>query len=215
MRATPKENVAAEKQAFHHQFQCDRTSFVCWKFVQAKEKYARMKNTHITLCSELYDLYDFGFLLVVEQKEPPFVSCLLFVRLDWITLMTMRLFFEKFLILTCYSFKQLCLELFCGDAWHFNSTFRFLRLSDQIIILNYDLKKLRQKSTNWQIWPTTLTIYSVWRILSEVRALQYIQTSFKEKSTKLIKPPTQQNSCPQTREWNQNWQFIIFLNYAI
>lgn len=49
-----------------------------------------MKNTHITLCSELYDLYDFGFLLVVEQKEPPFVSCLLFVHLECMTLMTKR-----------------------------------------------------------------------------------------------------------------------------
>lgn len=164
MRATPKENRAAEKQAFHHQFQCDRTSFVCWKIVQAKEKYARMKNTHITLCSELYDLYDFGFLLVVEQKEPPFVSCLLFVRLDWITLMTMRLFFEKFLILTCYSFKQLCLELFCGDAWHFNSTIRFLRLKK-----NFDRNLQTDKSTDHfhnllcltnTVWGTRLAVYS-------------------------------------------------------
>lgn len=173
------------------------------------------KHTHYTLFWTVWFVW-FWFFIGCRAERTSFCFVSSF-RSPWLDHPNdYETFFEKFLILTCYSFKQLCLELFCGDAWHFNSTFRFLRLSDQIIILNYDLKKTSTEIYKLTNQPTTFTIYSVWRILSEVRALQYIQTSFKEKSTKLIKPPTQQNSCPQTREWNQNWQFIIFFfHYAI
>lgn len=132
------------------------------------------KHTHYTLFWTVWFVW-FWFFIGCRAERTSFCFVSSF-RSPWLDHPNdYETFFEKFLILTCYSFKQLCLELFCGDAWHFNSTFRFLRLSDQIIILNYDLKKnfdrnlQTDKSTDHfhnllcltnTVWGTRLAVYS-------------------------------------------------------